>query len=322
MGKRIEYIDVAKTICIFLMVVGHYADCELLLTWIYSFHMPALFIISGMLFKARPWPKTMLSLFVPIVIFSLINLCYQFAMHQISLSHIPTIGFIKQFLHYRYGLGNGFFTGDWFIWALLGLRLFWGDIPWLKPLAQHKVPIASFVLFFMCVKDIIMPSSVLFGGYYICLLIPCLPFFVLGMYLKEKPMTSIPQKKHILIVTLPLLIASVFINGRCGINGYNFGYSYLLFFFNAAISSIILFHACKLMTFGKRFFVVISNGTFLILGLHMALLDLLTRLLPHWLHFANPFFVLILCYYPIVFCDKHAPLLLGKCKTRPTVVTQ
>lgn len=47
---RVSWIDVAKGIGIFLMVMGHTGMPKLGNQWIYSFHMPLFFFISGMLF--------------------------------------------------------------------------------------------------------------------------------------------------------------------------------------------------------------------------------------------------------------------------------
>ncbi len=52
--QRIAYIDVAKGIVIFLMVVGHsYSKPNNIITYIYSFHMPFFFLISGVLYGYR-----------------------------------------------------------------------------------------------------------------------------------------------------------------------------------------------------------------------------------------------------------------------------
>ena len=53
MQKRIEYIDTAKAIGILLVILGH---CKFLYRpelgiFIYSFHMPLFFVISGMFVK-------------------------------------------------------------------------------------------------------------------------------------------------------------------------------------------------------------------------------------------------------------------------------
>ncbi len=52
--KRLDYIDCAKGIGILLVVVGHHLqDSEPILRWIYSFHMPLFFIVTGYLYAGR-----------------------------------------------------------------------------------------------------------------------------------------------------------------------------------------------------------------------------------------------------------------------------
>ena len=72
--ERLDHIDWAKTICIFFMVVGHYTENKIILSYIYSFHMPAFFIISGFLYKPHSWKQTIIAFTVPVVFFSLLNL--------------------------------------------------------------------------------------------------------------------------------------------------------------------------------------------------------------------------------------------------------
>ena len=51
MGKRIEYIDAAKALGIIAVIVGHCfwrTSIPYLVPFIYSFHMPMFFMISGM----------------------------------------------------------------------------------------------------------------------------------------------------------------------------------------------------------------------------------------------------------------------------------
>lgn len=51
--QRIKWIDLTKGVAIFLMVCGHTGIPSLISNWIWSFHMPLFFIISGMLFFAQ-----------------------------------------------------------------------------------------------------------------------------------------------------------------------------------------------------------------------------------------------------------------------------
>ena len=47
-SNRIDYIDIARGIVIVLMVLGHsYSQSNVIVHWLYSFHMPFFFIVSG-----------------------------------------------------------------------------------------------------------------------------------------------------------------------------------------------------------------------------------------------------------------------------------
>lgn len=63
-SQRDISIDIAKGMCIFLMVMGHADVPEIVFKWIYSFHMPFFFIVSGMFFnpqKYNTWKLFLLS---------------------------------------------------------------------------------------------------------------------------------------------------------------------------------------------------------------------------------------------------------------------
>ena len=87
--KRVQWIDFAKGIAIFLVVLGHAVeatfvgnpDSNIVHIAIYSFHMPFFFMLSGMLFsevKYSSWKrfvsKKFLTLIVPSYIFAIIML--------------------------------------------------------------------------------------------------------------------------------------------------------------------------------------------------------------------------------------------------------
>ncbi len=77
-SKRIEYIDSAKAIGIGLVVLGHLTLPEALHNWIYAFHMPLFFILSGLTFRTEPFSKFLkkraFSILLPYVLFSLLML--------------------------------------------------------------------------------------------------------------------------------------------------------------------------------------------------------------------------------------------------------
>ena len=51
--KRMQWVDVAKGICILLVCIGHSAVMKnhYCAAWIYSFHMPFFFMIAGFCFS-------------------------------------------------------------------------------------------------------------------------------------------------------------------------------------------------------------------------------------------------------------------------------
>lgn len=78
-SKRLDWIDLSKGIAIILMVAGHTSIPEVLSKWIWSFHMPLFFIISGFLYneeKYSDFKKFLVartrSLLIPYAFFSIV----------------------------------------------------------------------------------------------------------------------------------------------------------------------------------------------------------------------------------------------------------
>lgn len=59
--QRLEWIDITKGFAIILMVFGHSSIPKSISNYIWSFHMPLFFIISGFLYNASKY-KSPLSL--------------------------------------------------------------------------------------------------------------------------------------------------------------------------------------------------------------------------------------------------------------------
>ena len=77
---RLSWVDYAKVICIYLMIACHAGQKGLILDMTYQFHMPAFFIISGMLYRQKGFRKEILSFGVPILFCGMLSLGYKLAM--------------------------------------------------------------------------------------------------------------------------------------------------------------------------------------------------------------------------------------------------
>lgn len=83
--KRIEWIDIARGIGIIFVVLGHTYRSNVFQTWIYSFHMPLFFIISGILYNPqqvvhidwKKWlSKKVKNLILPYILFGFLTFSY------------------------------------------------------------------------------------------------------------------------------------------------------------------------------------------------------------------------------------------------------
>lgn len=160
----------------------------------------------------------------------------------------------------------------------------------------------------------------------------CLPFFVVGFYVRKLGLLE-KYDRHLskassmilnfLIFALCMWLANYNISHasfttygninvfRCA-TGYNLG----LFIVIASLSSLSILQLCRLLYGNKSFKVVsiISSGTILILCLHNLFLWIFSVIVGF-----NPILALIVSFsiiplfsVPIVFCNKYFPVLMGR----------
>ena len=325
MKHRVIWIDWAKTIFIYLMVVGHCFPIAWENQLIYAFHMPAFFIISGYLYKPHHWIKTLKSFGVPILFFSTINFII-YAIPKIVKRSLDTSHLAERMILPFWGPGPEdwdyiiLFPGVWFIIALFMCRLFMGDIKIFAPIREHKYISLTILLGFLIAEPYILPHNLL-QDYKFYRVIPSLPFVLLGYSMKD--WFKIEDLK---IWTIPFLVGCFilmsFFNGYGNILNYKFGISYGIFFITALFGSIALYSLCsKLPT--NHFIVIISSGTMMILAMNFNLKILINFIFTklgfpqlttdqYIFPWIISLLIVVICYYPIQYLIKHAPVLLGK----------
>ena len=315
--KRLTYIDNAKTLCIFLMVVGHYTSNSILINYIYSFHMPALFLISGYLYRRHDWWKTIIAFGVPVLVLSSFHLVVKFIIGEIRLDNISFSSILLQTIYYRYGLGvESLFNGIWFLYALIGMRFLFGDIKHLQIMRKNTISITIIAILafsYMVFESYLISIDTIFHGYLIGRMVPSLPFFCFGMYLKDKNWS--PQNLTIKYVALIFLLSTIepLINGKTDINSNCYGFSYAIFAVFAILFTVMVLCISDWIPRSK-YAETISKGTLVVLGAHTPIHKILIFLLPSSLSFIFPFIAIITCYFIILISEKYFPILLGKIK--------
>jgi fucose 4-O-acetylase-like acetyltransferase len=324
--QRIVWIDWAKTILIYLMVVGHCLPVEWQSTLIYAFHMPAFFVISGYLYHQHHWKKTVKTLVIPVVFFSMINMVI-YTVPKVIKGSFSTEHLIERVLVPFWGPGSLLsdeyiilFPGVWFIIALLLGRLLMGDFTIMSWVSRYWKIVFIVLISFLSIEPYFFPHNPLhFYKWY--LVIPSLPFILLGYGMRNK-MKLNGFKPWMVILLFMLFIVISLGYGRAEILNCQYGNSYLVYFLNAVVGSVVLFYVCRM--FPKRSTIeILSKGTLLVMAFNFVLHTYICALLSKigLEAFANDIFIapwiialliMIICYYPIKWLLNHYPSLLGK----------
>lgn len=187
-SKRILWIDYSKAICIVLMVIGHAGISSVnadFRTFFYYFHIPCLYVVSGYLDKKKNIANLLMSLGIPLVIFSLAN--YPWYVYNLyhhgdvfdcqSLLIKPLLGL---WLH-DFNLGHPLCGPFWFVIALMIDKIV------IDHLIPDKKPIIEFCVAFVCTLVLLSDVSFLDSKWMFMIkkAMISMPFFVFGRFLNR-----------------------------------------------------------------------------------------------------------------------------------------
>lgn len=131
--KRLDYVDVCKWLGISLVIFGHMKMPNEVLQWIYAFHMPLFFVLSGYTYRAQRIDKEFLmkkikTIYVPFLLFALI-FCR---------------GEMSSWAYIAYGSRNaldmaGTYTVLWFLPCFFAAVLVFSSLMNIGNRSKHKV---------------------------------------------------------------------------------------------------------------------------------------------------------------------------------------
>ena len=310
--NRLPCIDIAKGILIILVVVGHVLTgsnfvTKVMIRVINSFHMPAFFIISGMLTnteKLRKQPfaiflkKKAVRLLLPYVAFELIGAVWQ--MILLGIKQVDVIEMFRRILTARCYIG-----ADWFLIALFFAEII---LYWLNKYIDEKwymlAVAGSFLLAFYLPDEIWLLANCrrIFAG---------LSFILIGMHWK----CFFQQESMALFAfcTIGLLVGSAVNSGTPSI-GLRLFESPLLFIFCGICGTYAtLFVSKAILKLGKicKFLEQCGKASLVIMGTHLNVVAIFNVLYGIWTSFAIKTIILlliILVEIPIIlFCKRFVP---------------
>lgn len=297
--KREAWIDWAKTITLYLMVVGHTWRPEVVSIPIYAFHMPMFLIISGYLYKRTNVLYSIISLVIPVIFVSFLNIIWDILCFGVDFEFIKA-----HFYHWQYR-----FIGIWFVETIILFRVIM-SIPLVD---KYYRQIGLFSFGFISLLDYFgLQVEPFFSE---AMILECLPFLTLGLYLKREEVNLNLRKKRVVLMAFLFLFLSYALSGN-DMRTATFSHGYFLFSVNSLLGCWVLYNIC--LKFQRKEWVeIISIGSIFVLGFHYSLFRLLQeRLTPGkicdyvWLPYSV--IIMITCYFIISLLITHTPWLLGR----------
>lgn len=318
---RIVWVDWAKFLLVWLMVWGHAGLTNPGRQFVYAFHMPAFFILSGYLYNPHNWKKTVVSFGVPVIAFSLLNLAFVFMHMFLKGDYINGMKLLYQITPpmYRRNYGDNItlFTGLWFIEALFAMRILLGDIRVFSIIRRKYKIIMLSLIFYMSLEPLYISYIHPLDDFYIYKVFSCMPFMMLGIYIKECRIQLLHLKNWQLLLMFFIYVIMTLFNRDVDIFAEHFGQNYSYTFINAGIASVLFFNILSRFKTSKIVYVY-SIGTLLILGVHAMIIKVCEMVTNHSVipnfSLINSIIVMLVCYPLILFCSRYCPTLLGKSK--------
>ena len=214
MAQRCYYLDLTKVIAMFLVILGHLysADSNVRL-YLYSFHMPLFFLVSGIFYKDTGtvnWKRYCRTLLWPTVVFIVL-----FSLNGL-LFRLHPVGYYLEsfFIDLPLGRHKGYL---WFIFALFWCKIFM-DL-WIK--ARRPLLTASLwalMLFVPLVLNQKLPFEMLYG-------LMAFPFYFIGYTFKRPLMSRTPSLKYVFPFVACLLLNFLItrFHGRVSMVSVQFG---------------------------------------------------------------------------------------------------
>ena len=313
MAKRIEYLDYAKGIGIILVVLGHILIKGNIKIYIYSFHMPLFFIISGYLFNyiniinfKEVINKKIKALLIPYLTFSLINILGEYILSGLSFMVLK-----KNFLETIKFSGIG---ALWFLPAL-----FIAEFIFIFCKINISKSIYSILIFggISCMALLIWVFTKNFIAIILIRSIIGLIFMVIGYYLFFI-MKNITLKWYQLIIITLLSIKLAILNGGVDLWGISFN-NIILYFTTSILGSLnIILISKKINSKILKFF---GENTLIIMATHQLILNIISKIsIFGEVHFIiKLILVLMIEYGIIILVNNNLVFLLGKFNSKSKV---
>ena len=304
MKKRIYYFDIAKGILILMVVIGHVVEMGPVNQFVYTFHMPAFFIISGIMLNystvlKKPLYKVIYkkiyTLIIPLVFFEFIGVIANILSFGISLR---PAGYIYQTLILDFNNGP-----DWFIWVLFRAEI-------LFILIHKIIKNKYYFVFTVCILGMIMIKYYYYrlaGATGIGILFLTLGYCTVGLFTQEK-------KWGIAIISSVITIICCVLNGKVDLGTWSFGFV-PLYIIGSIAGTIFVIEISKYLS--SKILLYYGQNSLTVMGTHQAinLTYKFRKNIKYYTTFQSLIISIVICVIelPIIWIfNRYIPFLIGK----------
>lgn len=337
--KRIVWIDQLRSIAFYFVILGHMDIQKDLEIWIYSFHMPLFFIISGFNLNIDKLYKTDFKLYishlakrmlVPYFWLQLIALGMKYMYYLlIKRAEVNALNYLKGIFVANSGIVTApsnpmyfvllLFISQIMLWCIIKLTK--GD----KLLSFGIIVVMTLIPVITEGKAMpwhinVMPTAMLFIF---------IGRFIMDSYMSVRDKLSEIRLPHYISLCAALFVVGAVIatvNGRSSIHGNFFGKEYIVFVTGAVVTSIA-FMLLVIRMPSVKIFNFIGMNTIFLLGIHepflLTVMGLFPKMLNHGLFVAV---VSVACHFLPVpalwLVGKTMPYICGNAIKDKTIVTK
>ena len=290
--ERIVWVDQLRGIAFFFVILGHLGVEKTFKSWIYSFHMPIFFFITGFnynmekLAQTKPLDylkKLCLRLLVPYMWMQLLSICLRFIQKTlIQHTEVPVALYLRGILRGHSRLVDAPSNPLYFVLVLFCAELL---LYCIIKLTRGKKPLV-FALTFACLPLSLFTETVRMRWH--LNVVPACACMILCGYLlgqlyraHEDKIKSLRLWQQMIAVVLLLAFGAAvwYFNGRTSIHGNHWGHDFTLAMLTAIATSTALALLCMKLP-RIAWLNLAGQSTLLFMGFHKPVILILEALFP------------------------------------------
>ncbi len=326
--KRIVWIDQLRAVAFYFVILGHMSISGILKNWVYSFHMPLFFFISGLNLNIEKIYKTPFTeyfsrlfkrMVVPYLWLQMLSFLLRQASAFINQREVPVPKLLLGILVSNNNLVSSPSNPLYYILLLFAVQLMLWFLIKIMKANKERIGVFLFVFSLLSVftERISLPLHV--NVIPMGMLLVFIGRVLMDFYMNNREKIEKLNKAFYLLICVFLFAVGFLlskINGRISIHGNFYGRDFIMAIISAVATSSAITMVIMILP-NSRFLNFVGKNTLFYLGVHKPLLLVMENLAGeyenHWafILFGSIFCFLILAPFALI-VNKYFPYIVGE----------